>query len=163
MSDRGDKGLTSGECDLTVSKDSEFVEVVGMIDEFQARLGLLRVLLKGEENQKVLKIESDLSQIMGSLYKVSVWKESEKRIENIIEEIEKYKKETKNLDKFLAPGKNELEARFNLCRTGCRIAERRLVSLKNKREEKNEFFDGNILKYFNKLSSLFYWQWVDRL
>jgi len=142
-----------------VSKDSEFVEAVGMIDEFQARLGLLRVFLKGKENKKIIEIELELSEIMSSLYKVSLWKKGKKKIEEIEKEIEFYKKKVKNLDKFLVPGGSELDARLNLCRTGCRMAERGLVSLKNSREKSKDFFDGNVLKYFNKLSTYFYWMW----
>ena len=40
MSEKGDKGLTSGECNLNVSKDSPFVEAVGAIDRFQAQVGV---------------------------------------------------------------------------------------------------------------------------
>jgi cob(I)alamin adenosyltransferase len=160
MSERGDKGITSGECGLSVSKDSSFVEAVGAIDDFQARLGLVRVLLEGVDKNNILKIEKDLTEVMGTLYQGTKWERSEKRVEEIDDGIKKYKGRVKNLGNFLIPGENEIEARLNLCRTGCRIAERRVVTLKLDREEKKELdFDENILKYFNKLSTYLYWMW----
>jgi cob(I)alamin adenosyltransferase len=160
MSERGDKGMTSGECCLNVSKDSPFVEAVGAIDDFQARLGLARVLLEGDDKNNILEIEKDLTEVMGTLYQGKKWEESEKRVKEIDGGIEKYKGRVENLSSFLVPGENEIEARLNLCRTGCRTAERKVVTLKLDREEKKGLdFDENILKYFNKLSTYLYWMW----
>jgi len=160
MSERGDKGLTCGECLLNVSKDSPFVEVVGAIDDFQARLGLARVLLKGDEEKTILKIEEDLTGIMGSLFSGTDWEQGKKRIEKIEDGIKSYQVRVESLDNFLIPGKNEIESRLNLCRTGCRTAERRIVTLKWDREEKEGLdFDDNILKYFNILSKYLYLMW----
>jgi cob(I)alamin adenosyltransferase len=161
MSERGDKGFTSGECNLSVSKDSPFVEAVGAIDKFQARLGWTRVVLEEkEEKEKILQIEKDLNEIMSSLYIGKDWKNGEKRIEEIESDSEEYKQRVKDLNDFLIPGENEVESRINICRTDCREAERRVVTLKWDREEKKkEKFDENVLKYFNKLSSFLNWMW----
>ncbi|MDD2224937.1 MAG: ATP:cob(I)alamin adenosyltransferase [Candidatus Shapirobacteria bacterium] len=161
MSERGDKGFTSGECNLSVSKDSPFVEAVGAIDKFQARLGWTRVVIEEkEENEKILQIEKDLNEIMSSLYVGKDWKNGEKRIEEIESDSEEYEKRVKDLNDFLIPGENEVESRINICRTDCREAERRVVTLKWDREEKKkEKFDENVLKYFNKLSSFLNWMW----
>jgi len=164
MSERGDNGLTLGECSLNVSKDSPFVEAVGAIDEFQARLGSARVLLKKNENDSILNIENDLTEVMSTLYQGIKWQNGEKRVEEINSEIEFCKGRVESLDKFLVPGENEIESRLNLCRTGCRTAERRVVTLKLDREEKEDLdFDENILKYFNKLSTYLYWMWRSKL
>lgn len=160
MSERGDKGITCGECLLNVSKDSPFVEAVGAIDDFQARLGSARVLLESDDNNSILKIENDLTELMGILYQGIGWKRGEKRVEEIEEEIQIRRGRLENLDKFLIPGENEIESRLNLCRTGCRTAERKVVTLKLDREEKEDLdFDENVLKYFNKLSTCLYWMW----
>ena len=161
MSERGDKGFTSGECNLNVSKDSPFVEAVGAIDRFQARLGWARVAIEEiEEKEKILQIEKDLNEIMGSLYNGKDWEHGKKRIEEIESESEEYKKRVKDLNNFLIPGENEVESRINICRTDCREAERRVVTLKWDREEKKkEKFDENVLRYFNKLSSFLNWMW----
>ena len=151
MSERGDKGFTSGECNLNVSKDSPFVEAVGAIDRFQARLGWTRVVMEEkEEKQKIFQIEKDLNEIMGSLYTGKDWEHGKKRIEEIESDSEEYKKRVKDLNIFLIPGENEVESRINICRTDCREAERRVVTLGS---------DENVLKYFNKLSSFLNWMW----
>lgn len=149
MSDRGDKGLTLGECNMEMSKNSPFVRVVGMLDELQARVAWARILLKSEENTYFEEIEKDLYQIMGSLYKREVWQGGEEKIKDLDNKIKFYGEKFGNSKKFLIPGKNEVEARVNLCRTGCRLAEEELVAYL--------YFDGNILKYINKLSTYFYW------
>ena len=163
MSERGDRGITSGECSLPVSKDSSFVEAVGSIDEFQARLGHARVLLEGEENKRFLGVESNLSGVMGVLYLGGMWNDGEKRIKELDVWINGYTKGKNELKNFLLPGENELESRLNLCRTGCRAAERRLVALKKDRQENEELdFDKNILGYFNRLSTYLFWIWQSK-
>jgi ATP:cob(I)alamin adenosyltransferase len=157
MSDRGDKGLTLGECNLEMSKNSPFVRVVGMIDELQARVAWARILFEDKENIELEQIEEDLYQIMGSLYKGVKW--GEERIRILEEKIKFYAEKFGNPRKFFIPGRNELEVRINLCRTGCRLAEEELVSLKEENEKNNSYFDGDILKYMNKLSTYFYWMW----
>jgi cob(I)alamin adenosyltransferase len=161
MSERGDRGLTCGECLLDVSKDSSFVKAVGGIDEFQARLGSARVVLEDkEEKQKIRKIEEDLVGIMGSLYVGNDWKSGKKRIREMDKEIVIYQGRVGDLNGFLIPGENETEVRLNLCRTACREAETRLVTLKLTREiEENLDFDENILKYFNRTSKFLYFMW----
>ncbi|MDD4136050.1 MAG: ATP:cob(I)alamin adenosyltransferase [Candidatus Shapirobacteria bacterium] len=164
MSERGDSGKTSGECNLTMSKDSPFVEAVGAIDDFQARLGFARVLLKGDEEETIFQIENDLSEVMGSFYESVNWENGNKRLKDIENEVGKYRDRVKNLNSFLVPGENEIESRINLCRTGCRIAESKVVGLKNDREEiQGKEFDENVLKYFNKLSTFLYFMWRSKL
>jgi len=159
MSIRGDKGMTLGECNLEMSKNSPFVRTVGMIDELQARVAGARILFENKKNVEFEEIEKDLYQIMGSLYKVIKWQDGEERIKKMESEIKFYGEKFGNPKKFLIPGKNELEVRINLCRTGCRLAEEELVFLKEENEKNNLYFDGNILKYINKLSTYFYWVW----
>jgi len=159
MSDRGDKGITLGQCNMEMSKNSPFVRTVGMIDELQARVAGARILFENKKNVEFEQIEKDLYHIMGSLYKGMKWEEGEGRIKKMESEIESYGEKFGNPKQFLIPGKNELEVRINLCRTGCRLAEEELVLLKESQEKNDLYFDGNILKYINKLSTYFYWGW----
>jgi cob(I)alamin adenosyltransferase len=161
MSEKGDKGITQGECLLDVNKNSAFVEAVGSIDRFQASLGFARVkMVKINEKIKIFQIEKDLYEVMGSLYTGQNWANGEKRTEEIDKDVEMAKKRVKNLDGFLLPGENETEARINMCRTDCREAERRVVNLKLERKEKEDLeMDENILKYFNRLSCLLNLMW----
>ena len=160
MSERGYKGFTCGECMLDVSKDSPFVKAVGGIDEFQARLGWTKIALENKEKEKIRKIEKDLTEVMGSLYTGDDWRNGKKRIEEIDEDIVTYQKRVGDLNGFLIPGENEVESRVNLCRTACREAETRLVTLKLAREVEEDLdFDENILKYFNRTSKFLYFMW----
>lgn len=163
MSDRGDKGLTLGECSMEISKNSPFVRVVGMVDELQARVASVRVLLKDGDNENLEQIEKDLYQIMGSIYKSLKWDRGEERIVFLDSEIKFYGKKYGNPKKFLLPGGNELVVRLNFCRTGCRLAEEELVLLKETHEKEKKYFDENILKYINKLSTYFYWLWIKNI
>ena len=153
--------MTQGECFLDVSKDSPFVEAVGSIDKFQARLGWTRVILTDKDDKKRIKdIQKDLYEIMGSLYLGKNWDNGEKRIEIIEEDTVLFKERVKDLVGFLISGENEIESRINICRTDCREAERRVVTLKLEREEKEGLdLDKNILKYFNKLSLFLNFMW----
>ena len=163
MSEKGDKGITTGECCLSVSKDSPFVEAVGSIDELQARIGSARVLLKDEENDKFLHIETSLSEVMGVLYEGNEWEKGEDEVKKLEDWIGEYKKGRVSFGGFLIPGNNELESRVNLCRTGCRTAERSLVALKRDREAREGLdFDKNVLGYFNRLSTYFFWMWQSK-
>jgi cob(I)alamin adenosyltransferase len=161
MSEKGDKGITCGECLLDVNKDSPFVKAVGGIDEFQARLGLARVVLENKkENGKLKQIQSDLREVMGNLFTGSEWKNGKKRIGEFDEDIMVFQNRIGNLDSFLIPGENEIESRINLCRTACREAETRVVTLKLVREEEEGLkFDENILTYFNRTSKFLYFMW----
>jgi cob(I)alamin adenosyltransferase len=164
MSKNGDKGITQGQCSLNVSKDSVFVELVGAIDRFQSRIGWARVVVEGKnEKQNLFQIEKDLSEIMGSLYIGGKWEIGNKRLGELESEIEEYCKRMGNLDKFLVSGENEIEARINICRTDCREAERRLVTFKNKKEDKSSILDEAILEYLNRLSTLLNWMWRSNL
>jgi cob(I)alamin adenosyltransferase len=167
MSEKGDKGLTTGECNLPESKDSPFVEAEGAMDAFQSKLGWTKVKFDEEDctddSKKILKIEKYISEIMGALFTGDKWKDGDEKVLEIDEWIGSYTKgRVKNLDGFLLPGTNELESRVNICRTSCRTAERRIVTLKNVRVEKGIDFDDNVLKYFNRLSTYLFWMWQSK-
>ena len=161
MSEKGDQGITQGECCLSVSKDSVFVETVGTIDRFQARLGWARVeVIDDTDKKNIFQIEKDLNEVMSSLYVGKNWDNGARRIEEISGDAELIKNRVKNIEGFLIPGENEIESRLNICRTDCREAERRVVSLKLEREGKEGLeLDQNVLKYFNRLSYLLNWMW----
>jgi cob(I)alamin adenosyltransferase len=164
MSEKGDKGLTLGQCNMKMSKDSPFVRTVGVIDDFQARLGLAKsILIEKTEKEEIDLMQVDLHQIMGSLYEASEWGGGEERVTYIEEKVNSYRGRIKNLGEFLIPGNNELDARLNFCRTGCRLVEEEAVSLRDDYIKRKLFFDPNIIKYFNKLSTYLYFMWRDKI
>lgn len=121
----------------TIDKDDLLLEAVGMIDELQAVL----FLIKSDK-----KIINDLFLINGELSCDIKFEELEKRIEEMEEEMEKLKKEMPKKKGFLT-FENKSSALINLARTVCRRTERRVVSL-YKRDKINK----NILVYLNRLS-----------
>jgi cob(I)alamin adenosyltransferase len=145
----GDLGQTT--CgNKTVDKDDLLVEVVGTIDELQANLGVIKAnLSKSLFNKRDLidKIQKDLMKINGELACGIKFEDLGKRIVEIEKEIEKIEKELPELKEFIIPGENLLEAQIHVCRTVCRRAERRVVSL-----NKSKKINSDILKYLNRLS-----------
>lgn len=168
MSERGDKGMTSGECNLPEKKDSPFVEAMGAMDDFQAKLGWTRVKLVEEQYlsdaDRVLSMEKSVSEIMGVLYQRIDWKNGSDRVGELDNWIAEYTKgRVKNLDGFLVPGENELESRLNLCRTSCRTAERRLVTLRwNENEQRAEDKTDSIIGFMNRASTYLFWLWQSK-
>lgn len=109
-----------------VSKDGILLEVVGTLDELQA-------IVEDEE------IQRDLSKIMAAI-------SLDRKVSDLDTKILNLKKKFGSLKSFLI-FKNEKARKLNWCRTVCRRAERRLVSL-----NKVQQIDPNILIYINRLS-----------
>ena len=76
---------------------------------------------------------------------------NEKDVEYLENEIDFYNKDLNELKSFILPSGSLIGAYLHLCRTVCRRAERRCVTLSEKFD-----IDLNILKYLNRLSDLFF-------
>jgi len=111
-----------------VSKSGKILEAVGTLDELQAVLGLV----------KLEKIQNEISEIMGKIFK-------EERIKELEKEIEKLDKKIIIKNKFVI-FKNRKAIILNWVRTIVRRAERRSMVFK----------DRNILIYLNRLSDYIY-------
>ena len=111
-----------------VSKSGKILEAVGTLDELQAVLGLV----------KLEKIQNEISEIMGKIFK-------EERIKQLEKEIEKLDKKIIIKNKFVI-FKNRKAIILNWVRTIVRRAERRSMVFK----------DRNILIYLNRLSDYIY-------
>lgn len=144
-----------------VDKDSELLEAVGCLDELQAILGIANSFLRGAKRRSNLngiaapsfslglvmtKVQTDLYEIMGMLAYDSKISNFQLLISNLENEIVKLEKELEPLNKFLIFN-NKIACQFNLARSVCRRAERRLVAL-----NRTQQIDPNILKYINRLS-----------
>jgi cob(I)alamin adenosyltransferase len=142
----GDKGQTS--CgNKRVDKDDLLVEVIGSIDELQSVLGLVRAQLDTVSlKEEIYKIQKDLLGISGELacgIKYSI----EQRVIDLEEMTKEYEAKLTAMTEFLVPGENLVEAQIHVARTVTRRAERRIVTL-----NKIHKIEGEILKYFNRLS-----------
>ena len=65
--------------------------------------------------------------------------------------VDRYEQENPKLERFILPGGSQLAAVLHVCRTVCRRAERRVVTLSHKTE-----INEDALKYINRLSDFFF-------
>ena len=124
---KGDGGI-SDYFGKRVSKGGKLLDAVGILDELQAVLGLV----------KLEKLQNDISEIMGKKFK-------EERIKELEKEINKIEEKIKIENKFVI-FKKEKALKLNWVRTIARRAERRSLI----------FRDKNILIYLNRLSDYIY-------
>lgn len=146
----GDDGTTSLIGGDRVFKDCQRVQAYGTIDEFNAHLGLLNVIL--DDNQTKLFIE----RIEHNMFIIGCCLANNKKCEDILpnEEIcalqgviDDIEASLPPMHEFIIPGGTEAAARANLCRTICRRAEREIVSLQKECE-----VPQNVIIYINRLS-----------
>lgn len=124
---KGDGGI-SDYFGKRVSKGGKLLDAVGILDELQAVLGLV----------KLEKLQKDIYEIMGKKFK-------EERINELEKEINKIEEKIKIENKFVI-FKKEKALKLNWVRTIARRAERRSLI----------FRDKNILIYLNRLSDYIY-------
>ena len=146
----GDNGTTSLIGNSRVRKDHKRVEAYGTLDELNAHLGLLCAALEDCCTKAFIEqIENDII-TLGSY--LANDKECEctigaKEIEAIEKAIDSLEAELPPLRQFILPGGNEAAARAGVCRTVCRRAERRIVSLQDECA-----VDSKAIIFVNRLS-----------
>ena len=158
----GDEGETSLMYGRRVPKSDPRVEAYGAVDELNAALGVARAL--GGDSfvaKEILSTQKDLIIVMGELATAG-------------EDVDRYIKDNFKLtsadmvdrlgavigrleqDKSLypkdwvIPGGTTVSAALDMARTTCRRAERRVTGLM----AKDGAFNGEILRYLNRLSDL---------
>lgn len=153
----GDTGETSLFGGKRVSKDDLRIEAYGTIDELNSQLGLLITHIKDNNIQALLlKIQHRLFDI-GSVLAVDPASGIElpgielSDIEALENAIDNYNQELNPLKSFILPGGSAANAMAHICRTVCRRAERRVISLSKEAE-----LDIHIIKYLNRLSDYFF-------
>lgn len=151
----GDKGTTALVGGTRVSKTHVRLEAYGTVDELNAQLGLLVTYLKDEKDRNnVLKVQNRLFMI-GShlatdqdkmdLYEASII--TSEHIEELEREIDVVDEGLPSLRAFVIPGGSRGAAVCHICRTVCRRAERRILSL-----SENYKIAPEVLSYINRLS-----------
>lgn len=150
----GDKGTTSLFGGRRISKDDLRIEAYGTIDELNSSLGLLTNFTSQESiNDQLVDIQSYLFVLGSNLaadpenntIKVPAVEEAKvKLLETWIDHMEL---ELKPLQYFILPGGNKSSCQAHICRTICRRAERRVVSL-----AQIESVNLELIIYLNRLS-----------
>ncbi|WP_309121119.1 cob(I)yrinic acid a,c-diamide adenosyltransferase [Paenibacillus sp.] len=154
----GDKGST-GVIGGRVRKDDLQVEAYGTVDELNSFVG---VAMAGMDKTKFADLLEDLLNIQHELFdcgsdlaildkakrEYKVTADMSEKLEALID---KYDAETPDITRFILPGGSASSAALHVCRTVCRRAERRVVTLAE-RQDINE----HVRTYLNRLSDLFF-------
>ncbi len=153
---KGDDGTTALFGGARLDKDDLRIEAYGTIDELNSFLGQLADLVSSTEQTFLREIQRLLFNI-GSSLATAPNKESPvplptaedlARMEQAIDQMET---ELSPLKNFILPGGHPKVSAAHVCRTVCRRAERRIVSLARESIVQNE-----ILPYLNRLSDYFF-------
>lgn len=150
---KGDAGKTSLFGGGLFPKDYIRIEAYGTMDELNAYLGHLRdQLSEGHDSGLLLKIQNLLFNLGANLAtkpgKTPPFPELDhKFIEELEQEIDRMDLDLPPLQNFILPGGHPAISLCHICRTVCRRAERRLVSLSNL-----ESVDAGAIIYLNRLS-----------
>lgn len=155
----GDAGQTSV-IGGRVGKDDVRVEAYGTIDELNSFVGQARSLMEDERfadvREQLLEIQHELFDCgtdlafvkLGDGGKYMVTSEMGQRLEAWIDELQA---ENPPLEKFILPGGNQLASILHVCRTVCRRAERRAVTLGRSTD-----INPEAVVYLNRLSDYFF-------
>ena len=156
----GDLGMTALMYGRRVPKDHPRVEAYGAVDELNAALGVARATSVGDfVRENLLRIQNELVVLMGELATApedlprylkdgfaQLGAEKTAKLEEVIREIEPIV----SLKDWAMPGATLNGAALDSARVACRRAERRVCSLKDAGELRNE----EIIVYLNRLSDL---------
>ncbi|WP_405080242.1 cob(I)yrinic acid a,c-diamide adenosyltransferase [Paenibacillus chitinolyticus] len=153
--DAGKTGVIGGRVD----KDDERVEAYGTVDELNCYLGQAMSFMDPEKFADLLE---DLLTVQHELFdcgsdlallkqELRPFKVTAEMVDNLETWIDKYDAETPDITRFILPGGSRSSATLHICRTVCRRAERRVVTLARTQE-----INVEVRRYLNRLSDLFF-------
>ena len=156
----GDKGKTGIHGGQRVDKDDIRIEANGDLDELNAVLGVIRVLIGGEHEwqEMLFYIQRSLMTVMSQVATPALLRSQNPN--PLPEDLDIYCE--KAIDRltaaishpsayFLLPGGNQVSAQCHVARTVARRAERRLWTLNRK-----DPLPAVILRFINRLSDLLF-------
>ena len=155
---RGDKGETSLVGGTRVPKDCARLEAYGTLDELNSQLGLLLTYLTDDtDRQQLIRCQGDLF-AAGSMLATEP-DSTRQPIKTITaEDVEELEHATDRAGEglppwrgFTLPGGSQGAAVAHVCRTVCRRAERRILTLSHEAP-----VDPFVLSYVNRLSDYLY-------
>lgn len=153
--DQGQTGVIGGRVD----KDDVRVEAYGTVDELNCFVGSAVSLMEDSIYQDIRK---DLFEIQQELFdcgsdlalldqELRPYKVKAEMVDQLETWIDKYDEETPDITRFILPGGSQTSSVLHVCRTVCRRAERRIVTLAKEQEINEE-----VRRYVNRLSDLFF-------
>jgi cob(I)alamin adenosyltransferase len=158
----GDKGTTALAAGGRRPKHDLRIEAFGTVDETNACIGLVRLHTAGHEIDAMLgRIQNDLFDLGADLATVETDKPlpyeplrmTQAQVDRLEQEIDRLNAELSVLRSFVLPGGTPAAAALHLARTICRRAERLVVELMEKPEEK---VSPESVKYLNRLSDFLF-------
>jgi len=153
--DAGQTGVIGGRVD----KDDVRVEAYGTVDELNCFVGQAMGFLDAERDADLL---ADLLEIQHELFdcgsdlallkqELRPYKVTAEMVDRLETWIDKYDAETPDIKRFILPGGNLACSTLHVCRTVCRRAERRVVTL-----ARTQPINEQVRRYLNRLSDLFF-------
>ena len=155
---KGDQGRTSLFGGGDYRKDDIRIEAYGTIDELNSFIGALADAVPAEiDTSSLFLIQNALFDIGANLATkqdcdLPMDTISESDIHTIEGYIDMMSGDLEPLRHFLLPGGHPIISKAHICRTICRRAERRLVSL----DGIDALRDKNLLPYINRISDFFF-------
>jgi cob(I)alamin adenosyltransferase len=159
----GDKGTTGLGDGSRVEKFDLRVESYGTVDEANAAIGMARLhTARDAEMDAILaRIQNDLFDLGADLCTPDTGKDLgyeplrivEVQVKRLEAEIDAMNVRLQPLKSFILPGGSAASAHLHLARTIARRAERHMVMLSRKKDEK---VSASALKYINRLSDLLF-------
>jgi cob(I)alamin adenosyltransferase len=158
----GDKGTTALAAGGRRPKHDLRIEAFGTVDETNACIGLVRLHTAGREIDAMLgRIQNDLFDLGADLATVETGKPlpyeplrmTQAQVDRLEQEIDRLNAELSVLRSFVLPGGTPAAAALHLARTVCRRAERRVVELMERPDEK---VSPESVKYLNRLSDFLF-------
>ena len=152
----GDKGATSLVSGRRVSKDEAIIEAYGSVDELNSFTGLL------DSTEPDQLIRQDLRYIQNVLFNIgsilaqdeadfpdypTLLPEDTQFLERRMDEMDK---NLPRMNAFILPAGSQQIALAHVCRTICRRAERRVISI-----DRDDKF-SNVVIYLNRLSDYYF-------
>ncbi len=154
----GDKGSTSLFGGKRVSKDDIRIEAYGTVDELNSFVGLLHSVVEIDIVKKeLIYIQSRLFDC-GAILATDPGKDivaskmEEKDYEILEKSIDRCNEELSPLQSFILPSGSNAVSIAHICRTVCRRAERRVISL----QKTSVQLDEKIIVFLNRLSDYFF-------
>ncbi len=149
----GDAGTTSLVGGKRIEKDAPRLEAYGTIDELNAQIGLLRVFTGDVNDDRTTMLDL----IQNQLFNIGAYLATEgadkckglepRHIERLEESMDDMDAALPQLRSFVLPGGTRAAAEAHICRTVCRRAERRVLTL-----GRDERIDPDVLRFLNRLS-----------
>ena len=158
----GDEGTTALAAGGRRPKHDLRIEAYGTVDETNACIGLARLHTAGHDVDPMLgRIQNDLFDLGADLATVETDKPlpyeplrvTQAQVDRLEQEIDRLNGPMSPLRSFVLPGGTPAAAALHLARTVCRRAERHVVELMQKPDEK---VSPVAVKYLNRLSDFLF-------